>query len=248
MLNIQDYFNIPKLNEYRNQYLIQNQEFFWFISKKNVLCTELGDITEDENNNYIIGKIEKQDPYDCVTKEDFENKIIDNWGITNNNEKNYYDLKINNKGVFYTTLNNKITEYKIIFKYKTNDDLRTFELNGDPSLDFKINSFSLYKNGHAVLKSLNTATSLSLDGFIVGYNGRLKIDDENYINMEINATILNEKKYTHPNFEIKVNSNIDIFIAVSLNSEVEYIQKKPESYEIQKVLKNTNLNYEFSPK
>lgn len=239
MLKITDKFNFPQINEFRKEYLIKDQQYFWFLPKNDIIHTELCDIEKDENN-YKFSNFKHHQPYTYISTSNLEEDIksYNLWGITNNDSENYYDLKINSDGIFYNQLQNDILSYKIIFKTKEKE-IYLIKSN------LKFIQACLYKEGHAFL-STSSANPMSLDNFIVGLLADLNINEKNKIHFEINAIISNSTKQYYPQFSISINPNYSVFGTIKIDSIVKYEKTEDSNEELQEFSPNCTTTLKFS--
>lgn len=217
MLKINDKFCFPQINEFKDEFLIKDQQYFWFLPKDGEINTEICNIILNNDKYEFINKKFHQ-PSEYLNNLEDDIKTYHSWGITNNNDNNYYDLKVDTNGIFYNQTQNNLISYKIILKYKNNLNIeKNYELTKS-NLKF-INAF-LFKEGHAFL-TINQSNNLSLDNFIVGYSAELNTDQK--IKLEITAIIPNTENKYYPQFTIKITPSTNKFFCdLNIDSIIKY--------------------------
>lgn len=248
MITINDSFNIPEVNNYRQEHLIENQKYFWFISSPNIIHTECCDITKDKNNNFVTSNIKNHQPYIYLSEhgkleEDF--KTYNLFGITNNDANDYYDLKVDKQGFFYTKIKTELFKYNVIIEQIEAGETITYELNkSNPK--FKFIEAYLYKHGEVSLTSLTgKPEKMNLNRFIVGFTALINVTEDKHINIEATATIPNLDKKSYPGFSVKLNPNFTFSGNVKVNTSFNYINVRPIG--MQEIPENSQVEFIIIP-
>lgn len=231
---IDDQFNFPEINEFKDEFLIEGQQYFWFLVKDNAINTEVCDIILN-NDKYEITNKRFHQPHEYLNNLEEDIKSYYCWGITNNSNKDYYDLKVDNNGIFYTQTNEGILSYKIILDCKE----QIYELTKE---NLKFKNALLFKQGHAFL-SIGQSNQLSLDNFIVGYSAELYIDENKKIDIELIALVPNITNKYHPQFTIKLTPNYELLADIKIESFVVYRKMHiDEEYQVIPPVSTTEIN------
>lgn len=211
-MKIDDKFIFPEINKFRNNLINWTQNYFWFLPTDEIIHTELCDIVYDKKNEegkYEIQNINNHVPYEYISdnhkdaEEDIERYNM--WGITNNNENNYCELKVDKNGIFYTQSKNILNYYKFSIEYTENDETIYCDLYKNNE-NFKFSHLCLYKYGHFDITGPARTGPMTLDKFIVGFYSIVSINDELKLHIDITATIPNELKFSYPTFSVNISA------------------------------------------